>query len=198
MGLWMMAGAWSAKELTDGHVPEFMLEEFGATKAQAECLVHVGLWKAERNGYVFHDWAEYQPSREKVLAEREAAKSRMKQARERKRSGEQVPNVQENFGGTSGEVRQPRPDPTRPDQESKDSSSPRARETRLPKDWAPTAEHIKRAKELGVDVVNEAENFRLFADTHDRHAANWNGAFTMWLKKAKPSRPKNADWALRV
>lgn len=59
-------------------------------------------------------------------------------------------------------------------------------EIRLPKDWAPTAEHIKRAKSMGVDVIDAAENFRLHAETHDRHAANWNGAFTTWLKKTKP------------
>lgn len=33
----------------------------------------------------------------------------------------------------------------------------------------------------------EADSFRLHAETHDRHAANWNAAFTTWLKKAKPS-----------
>lgn len=55
----------------------------------------------------------------------------------------------------------------------------------LPASWAPTAEHIARAKDLGVDVIDEAENFRLHAETHDRRAANWNGAFTTWLKKSK-------------
>jgi hypothetical protein len=77
-------------------------------------------------------------------------------------------------------------------------------ELRLPKDWAPTADHIKRAKDLGVDVVAEADNFRLHAETHDRHAANWNAAFTTWLKKARPSAPKqtrkvpaNDEWMYR-
>jgi len=60
-------------------------------------------------------------------------------------------------------------------------------EIRLPKSWAPTASHIERAKSAGVDVTAEAEAFRLHAETHDRHAANWNAAFTTWLTKAKPS-----------
>jgi len=59
-------------------------------------------------------------------------------------------------------------------------------EIRLPKAWAPSASHIERAKAAGVDVVAEAEAFRLHAETHDRHAANWNAAFTTWLSKAKP------------
>jgi hypothetical protein len=77
-------------------------------------------------------------------------------------------------------------------------------ELRIPKDWAPTAEHMKRAKELKVDVVSEADNFRLHAETHDRHAANWNAAFTTWLKKARPSTakptrrvPANDEWMYR-
>jgi hypothetical protein len=78
-------------------------------------------------------------------------------------------------------------------------------ELRIPKDWAPTADHIKRAKEMKVDVVAEADNFRLHAETHDRHAANWNAAFTTWLKKARPSTPKpstrrvpaNDEWMYR-
>ena len=63
----------------------------------------------------------------------------------------------------------------------------KSREVQLSKGWAPTAEHIERARVLGVDVVSEAENFRLHAEAHERRAVNWNAAFTMWLKKAKPS-----------
>jgi len=68
---------------------------------------------------------------------------------------------------------------------------------RLPSDWVPTAEHYERAKTLRVDIVQEIENFKGHAETHDRHAANWNSAFTTWLKKAKPSTKSNTDWALR-
>jgi hypothetical protein len=65
----------------------------------------------------------------------------------------------------------------------------RIKETRLPKDWAPTASHLELAKTRGVNIIAEADNFRLHAETHDRHAARWNAAFTTWLKKAKPSGP---------
>lgn len=62
------------------------------------------------------------------------------------------------------------------------------KETVLPKDWAPTAAHLELAKERGVDILSEADSFRLHAETHDRRAARWNSAFTTWLKKAKPGR----------
>lgn len=60
------------------------------------------------------------------------------------------------------------------------------RETKLPKNWAPTASHIKTAKEKNIDVLDEAENFRLHAETHDRRAVSWNSAFATWLKKSNP------------
>lgn len=81
----------------------------------------------------------------------------------------------------------------------------RKRETKLPKDWAPNASHLERAKKARIDVVSEAENFRLHAETHDRRAANWNAAFTTWLKKAKPGNvtpigkpiPVDKEWLYR-
>lgn len=69
---------------------------------------------------------------------------------------------------------------------SKEVASP-ARSTSLPKNWAPTAEHYAKARERGVDVVAEAERFRLHAEAHDRRAVRWNAAFSMWLSKAQPT-----------
>lgn len=104
-----------------------------------------------------------------------------------------VRNPSENPSGN------PSPTSTSTSTSTKASLSPtKTRETRLPNDWAPTAEHIKRAKDLGVDLMDAVENFRLHAETHDRHAASWNGAFTTWIKKTKPSRGRGTDWALRA
>jgi len=74
----------------------------------------------------------------------------------------------------------------------KPESSKRKPETRLPKSWAPNASHIERARAKGVDVMAEAEAFRLHAETHDRHAAQWNAAFTTWLIKARPGQVRVA------
>lgn len=60
------------------------------------------------------------------------------------------------------------------------------KETRLPADWVPTKAHFDLAKERRVDLQNEVDAFRNHAETHDRHAARWNAAFTTWLKKSKP------------
>lgn len=72
----------------------------------------------------------------------------------------------------------------------------KSRETKLPADWVPTKVHVDKAREKGLDVLDQAETFRLHAEAHDRRAASWNAAFTMWLKKANPAptvRASNAD-----
>lgn len=58
----------------------------------------------------------------------------------------------------------------------------------MPKDWAPTVEHIERARLKSLDVIAEAERFRAHAEAHDRKAVRWNAAFTQWLLSplAKP------------
>ena len=72
MGLWLMAGAWSARNLTDGHVPAWVVDDVGSSTKWAHALVTAGLWEPHHaDGWVFHDWADYQPTKEKVLSNRE-------------------------------------------------------------------------------------------------------------------------------
>ena len=66
-------------------------------------------------------------------------------------------------------------------------------EVRIPAGWAPTSAHFERAKTNHLDIAKEAEAFRNHAETHDRHAANWNAAFTTWLTKAKPTEKAKLD-----
>lgn len=121
MGLWVRAGAFCAQQLTDGFVPDHMIATLG-TPAQAERLVRVRLWLRQDGGFLFHEWAENgrQPLRADVEAEREAARKRMADRRQKARSAKDVrPNmprtsdeVQEKFGERSETPT--RPDPTRP------------------------------------------------------------------------------------
>lgn len=63
IGLWLMAGNFAAKELTDGHIPAYVLDEMGAPDELVETLIAVGLWDRDEQGEIwFHDWCEYQPS----------------------------------------------------------------------------------------------------------------------------------------
>ena len=78
IGLWTLAGSWSAKELTDGFIPDNAIEEFAGTAQLAEHLVRAGLWARVDEGWQFEGWAKWQKTKEKVLAyrEREAEKKR--------------------------------------------------------------------------------------------------------------------------
>lgn len=83
IGLWALAGAWCAKELNDGRVPAFMIEELASTKTIAEQLVQAGLWTPTEDGYAFVRWEPDQPTRAQVLATREAEAERKRRQRER-------------------------------------------------------------------------------------------------------------------
>lgn len=80
LGLWLLAGTWSAQQLTDGWVPNDVVRQFGSARL-AQKLVDVGLWDKEAGGYQFHDWADYQPSRLRVLAQRQADRNRKQNGR---------------------------------------------------------------------------------------------------------------------
>ena len=72
----------------------------------------------------------------------------------------------------------------------------------LPASWAPTDEHIQKAKESGLNLNAEAEKFRLHAEATGRKMVRWNAAFTSWLIKAAEfrgptipmGRPTQGSW----
>lgn len=72
LGLWVVAGAWSSSNLTDGFVPDHVLSRLLPDSDKlARKLVAAGLWRRVRGGYQFHDWADFQPSSSDVRAMRE-------------------------------------------------------------------------------------------------------------------------------
>lgn len=70
IGFWTMAGVWSAHERTDGVVPEYVLDDLGCPESVIEQLVGAGLWLLvdDPKAIVFHDWDDYQPTREQLEA----------------------------------------------------------------------------------------------------------------------------------
>lgn len=59
IGLWVMAGSWSKRHGTGGHVTPGAVRTLGSTAKFADELVRVGLWEKTDRGYVFHDWAAW-------------------------------------------------------------------------------------------------------------------------------------------
>lgn len=121
VALWVRAGTWSARSLTDGYVPAAMLARFTSDpETAARELVQRGLWSRVKGGYRFHDWGQYQPTRESVENERKAARTRMRRLRQaRSHDDSFAPSSAEqqaNFGRSSQPPSRPVQEPPNPPQ----------------------------------------------------------------------------------
>lgn len=91
MGVWVLAGSWSADNLQDGFVPESVLPRWG-TRSDAARLVASGLWaeseKDGEKGWQFHDWQIRNPTRTEVEKDRAENAERIREWRRKKREQE--------------------------------------------------------------------------------------------------------------
>lgn len=134
IGMWVLAGTWSAQEEEDGFVPEYMLEELCGTPALAAQLVRAGLWVPVNGdvlpsssapptavlpsssgsgepGWQFKNWEKYNPTREELEEKREKERIRKANYRMSQRDTNGTPT-----GQTEGHQQESAPpDPTRPD-----------------------------------------------------------------------------------
>jgi hypothetical protein len=84
LGLWVVAGSWAAANPTDGFVPLHVLTRLLPDwEPLAAELVDRKLWHRSRGGYKFHDWAEFQPTKEEVEHKRKADTERQRRRRAR-------------------------------------------------------------------------------------------------------------------
>jgi hypothetical protein len=70
MGVWLLGLTYANRFLTDGFIPDAALPA-GSRKLVSR-LVEVRLWDKVTGGFRIHDFADYQPSREDVIALRAA------------------------------------------------------------------------------------------------------------------------------
>lgn len=215
-GLWQLAGNWAADNIdhnaADGFVPWDIIEgTFGDAKRRlSRRLIDVGLWElAEIDGepgILFHDWADYNPTKAERDAEREVWRQKKERQRKGKSSGvspgdtpetstgtdEWTPpeNPPENMEGLPEDSRIPtRPDPK--EEPLRGSSAPKRKPAIwLPDDWRPSENHRTYAAEHHLDLDREVFKFRHHADANDRRQASWNGAFSTWLANAVDFRPQ--------
>jgi hypothetical protein len=123
VGLWTLAGTWCARNLTDGAVPPGLPKDLGASPRLVDALLNArgptsghGLWEPAASGWVFHDWAEWQHTREEVIAKSAARATagrrgglRSGQVRRSKPEANASANGEANANGI-----EPRPVPSRP------------------------------------------------------------------------------------
>lgn len=205
MGLWVRAGAWASAHFTDGFIPAHMANAMAnpmANTPDPEKLVESTLWDEAEGGYQFHDWDLFQPdsksekkkreevSRARSEAGKKGAEARWKAENEAGKRGKSDGKPMANASTDDDKPMAPsRPDPSSIPKgiEPSPQKAQKKRETTIPDDWTPTEAHAAKAKEKGVHLETEAENFKLHAQAHDRRLVNWNAGFSTWLNKARPS-----------
>lgn len=90
LGLYYLCGLWSARYLTDGHVPAEVAAGYG-TAEWARKLVDAGLFLVEDGGYLMPLFLNDNPSAEKVQKERQAKAERQAKWLERHRNPSSKP-----------------------------------------------------------------------------------------------------------
>lgn len=182
---------WSNEHLTDGKIPDDDLETIGdvkRAKSAANELVRKGRWEQLDDGYLIHDFLEYNPSKEKVLAQREAKRKAGQKggvASGSARAGnKQKPSTDEAECFDSGsEGTNTRPDPT-------GSKEPvvRSRKKRAtpPPDILPISEEMQAwADEHAPDVRLRVETARLldWARSKGETKSDWIATWRNWMSR---------------
>jgi len=215
IGLWSVAGSWAADQLTDGHVPDYMIIEWGAPPGAPSALVDAGLWERTHDGFTFYNWHEYQPSKQDVDAERAASRERMRDLRAKRKGKKPLEQAEvgDVFGRTvpngSESVRNPdpsRPVPTHPykDKEEADASSsaPRKRATRISEDFTVTPEMRLWAssKAPDADLMTETEkfiNYWVAKSGKDATKLDWAATWRNWILNSKSGQKPRMDHSAR-
>lgn len=183
VGLWTLAGAWSAKELTDGSVPEYALEELCGTVALANRLVEADLWIKTPDGWKFKGWEKYQPLRADVLEgrDKEAERKRLARASSKRPPGQ---TAESRVDDSRSPDTPTRPDPTH--SSSNEEEVPRKRGHRIPEDFAVTAEMVSwaKGKAPAVDGKTSTERFKNHFEAMTGRGSSkldWVKAWKNWL-----------------
>ena len=102
--LHVSAICWCAENLTDGHIADRelpLITRLRNVKATAKQLEDAGLWDRSDAGWFVHDYLDYNPSRDQVLAERKKNAERQERFRRRKKS-QPTPSDADRNAGSNG------------------------------------------------------------------------------------------------
>ncbi|WP_428956155.1 hypothetical protein [Streptomyces sp. cg35] len=103
--LHVSAICWCAENLTDGHIADrelALVAHIRGIKATAKQLQEAGVWDRTDDGWLIHDYLDYNPSREQVLLERKRNAERQERFRRRKNGKPTPPPEGDGNGGSNG------------------------------------------------------------------------------------------------
>lgn len=211
IGAWTLVGAWVAGNSNDGHVPEDVLSDFAVTPKVATDLVTAGLWRRVPDGYEVHDFLDYNPSKEKVDADRAAAAERQRRGRERQkmsRRDSRVSHADVTSPVTDSVTVVPtRPDPTPTTESPSDSPPVAALPDRFADFWEIYPRRVARGaalkawktatKKTDPDTIITAASLFSAGSTDPKfipHPATWLNA-ERWADERPQLRAVNEGWA---
>lgn len=204
VGVYCMALSLCGDRLTDGFVPRrAMLSNIGATPEQVRALVDEGMLEEVDEGWIIHDYAEHNRTKEQVLHARKKSAERV--AKHRNESD--VTPLHRNCNAvTSGQT--PEHQNTRTQKKEKEEySSSFSKETGV-KDFGESRERGETDKTLAVEYPNlDLESAWLaFAGRHQdetRAINDWTRLWKGWCQRRAnmsgipPSKPHKHTWKCR-
>lgn len=116
IGLWVLAGSWAADTLTDGFMPAGQPYAWAGpdTPELTRRLVDAGLWLPTvhlgEEGWTFHDWQDFQPTRADVMAQRELWRDKKRRNRSMRHQGT-PPETPPGIPGTGSSYKRNNPFP---------------------------------------------------------------------------------------
>lgn len=82
VGLWALSISWCNRRLTDGFVPCDRIRLLGGTTALADLLVAAEMFEARPDGYLVHDFLDFNDSAVTIQSRRDAAAERQRKKRD--------------------------------------------------------------------------------------------------------------------
>lgn len=134
--LHVSAICWCAENLTDGRIGDRelpLVAHIRGIKATAKQLEEAGVWDRVEGGWLVHDYLDYNPSRDQVLAERKKNAERQERWRQRK-NGKPTPPDGSSNGRSNGVTRggEMQPDDTTTTRQQHDGDTNATRNEAVP------------------------------------------------------------------
>jgi hypothetical protein len=186
--LYMVGLCYCAQGLTDGFIPSQAVRvlaaeaEIDTGPASAARLVDVGLWEPIDGGYAIHDYHEYQPSKERVLATREA------RAEAGSRGGKQKASnlLEQNASKTLANPKQKSaPYPSRTPSRTQEDPKPEEETPPLPPEPVAPPDGGGRVRDISDLPAVHASRFDAFWEAYPKKVGK--KSCQVWWGKRRPS-----------